>query len=78
MVNLGERNIFDNYYSIHNKHSIHCYICKVVYKPTKNDISTKNPNVFYKACSTCRKIKFEYFQNYRLKKEKEKMVEFAQ
>lgn len=71
MVNQGERDILQDYYSIHNTHDMHCYICKQIYTPTKKDISTKNPNKYYKACAQCRFKKNEYFKTYRLKNPRE-------
>lgn len=72
MVNNGERNMADDYYSIHNTGTLTCYICHVNYQPQKTDISTKNPNVYYRACGICRAKKVEYLKNYRAKKEKER------
>ena len=59
MVNNGERNMADDYYSIHNTGTLTCYFCHVNYQPQKTDISTKNPNVYYRACGICRAKKEE-------------------
>jgi len=39
-----------------------CSKCLKTNKATKNDISTKNPNFYFKNCKDCR----GYFNNYRL------------
>ena len=66
MVNLGEKEILKNYYSVYNTDTLRCYICRKEYEPTIKDISTRNPNVYYKACGLCREKKQEYFKTYRL------------
>ena len=35
--------------------TITCVKCKITYTPTRQDISTKNPNVYWKNCEKCRK-----------------------
>jgi len=41
-----------------------CSACKKYYTPQRSDISTKNPNVFYKQCTQCRIKKREYMAEY--------------
>ena len=71
MVNLGEKEILKSYYSVYNTDTLRCYICRNPYEPTNKDVSTKNPNVYYRACGICRTRKMEYFKKYRAKKENE-------
>ena len=35
--------------------TLECVKCKKIYIPTKEDISTKNLNVYWKNCSECRR-----------------------
>ena len=41
-----------------------CTGCKKPYAPQRSDISTKNPNMYYKQCAPCRKKKQEYMTAY--------------
>lgn len=41
-----------------------CTGCKKSYIPQKSDISTKNPNMYYKQCTPCRKKMQEYMAAY--------------
>ena len=34
--------------------TITCFKCKRVYEPNDKEISTKNPNMYYKTCINCR------------------------
>lgn len=63
MVNLGEHNIF--YTRLVGKHAtLVCVKCKKCYTPTDEDISTKNPNVYYKNCLDCREYLKEASRRY--------------
>ena len=42
---------------------IYCNKCKKNYIATKNDISTKNPNYYYKTCCDCRDKMQKYIAN---------------
>lgn len=66
MVNLGVKKL--NEELVLSVKIIKCCKCKKEFEPTKNDISTKNPNVYYKTCSLCRKK----FMEYKNRREKEK------
>jgi len=51
------------YFDAYNKNNrlvgecetLECFKCKKIYIPTKEDISTKNLNVYWKNCSECRR-----------------------
>ena len=58
MVNLGVKKL--NEELVLSVKILKCCKCKKYFEPTKNDISTKNPNVYYKTCSPCRKKFMEY------------------
>jgi len=44
--------------------NIKCGICKINFTPDEKDISTKNPNKYYKTCFTCREKKRLYMKEY--------------
>ena len=69
MVNLGHKKKLNEELLLSVK-IIKCRMCKKEFEPTKNDISTKNPNVYYKSCSPCREMSREYTS----KREKKKYV----
>ena len=62
MVNNGEKTL-NNMYKL-DVEVIKCQKCKTIYKPTKIDIPTKNPNVYFKNCFTCREQKKTYMREY--------------
>lgn len=66
MVNLGQKKLNEDL--LLSVKIIKCRICNKEFEPTKNDISTKNPNVYYKACTPCREKKMEYYQKRERKK----------
>ena len=61
MVNLGHKKL--NEELLLSVKIIKCLKCKKEFEPTKNDISTKNPNMYYKTCSPCRQKFREYIIN---------------
>jgi len=69
MVNLGHKKKLNEELLLSVK-IIKCRKCAKEFEPTKNDISTKNPNVYYKTCTPCR----EKFREYLNQKEKKKYV----
>lgn len=69
MVNNGFRNIApDMSRLVGTCDELVCVTCKKVYVPDKQEISTKNPSVYYKSCYTCRTKKANYMKRYWEKK----------
>ena len=67
MTNLGSKRLpADKLLSVE---VLKCNKCSKEYKPTKDDISTKNPNVYYKNCMKCRN--YIYLKNHEFKKRQE-------
>ena len=58
MVNNGEKPLNPKY-TLDNEYIV-CTKCKICYEPDKKDISTKNPNVYYKTCKRCRDYQFKH------------------
>lgn len=52
MVNLGERIFTERL--VGECETIRCVKCRREYVPTQEDISLKNPNVYWKNCQECR------------------------
>lgn len=44
-----------------------CKKCHKSYTPDKKEISSKNPNVYYKTCYECRLKQCIYHKEYRMK-----------
>ena len=42
-----------------------CISCHKTHDPCKREISTKNPNIYYKSCYDCRLRNKEYHREYR-------------
>ena len=63
MVNFGSKILpADKLLSVE---VLRCNKCTKEYKPTKDDISTRNPNMYYKTCMKCRnyhKLKNQEFK----------------
>lgn len=70
MVNNGEK-MPDNRYKVdevaNGKCVIMCKKCKKSYIPTKGDISTKNPNSYYKTCMSCREYQSRKNLEFRMR-----------
>ena len=67
MVNCGERHIApggDTTRLVVSVKQLTCKSCNKIYEPNKREISTKNPNIYYKTCFECRQKKAEYMRNY--------------
>jgi hypothetical protein len=67
MVNCGERHIApggDTTRLVVSVTELTCKSCKKTYEPNKREISTKNPNIYYKTCFECRQKKAEYMRHY--------------
>ena len=54
--------------------TIFCKRCKKTYQPTDNEITTKNPSVYYKTCFDCRKKSNIYYKKYFEKKLENKIL----
>ena len=64
----------DNLYVVEFPVERKCIKCKNEFIPTKQDISTKRPSCYYKACSICR-IRFnDWAKNNKVKKGEDKGV----
>ena len=66
MVNNGEK-MPDSDYKVTAVGSIMCKKCKKWYIPTKGDISTKNPNSYYKTCMSCREYQSRKNLEFRMR-----------
>ena len=68
MVNNGRKR-FDNRYKVDEvaNGKIMCKKCKKSYIPTKEDVSTKNPNVYWKTCVSCREYQYRKNLEFRMR-----------
>jgi hypothetical protein len=67
MVNNGKSDIAPVSYKdriVGECSEITCHKCKKTYEPCVEEISTKNPNIYYKNCKTCRNRMNIYYKKY--------------
>lgn len=67
MVNNGNRDIVPVSFRdriVGECTEITCRKCKKVYEPCDEEISTKNPNMYYKNCKSCRNKMNIYCKKY--------------
>jgi len=66
MVNNGEKPIAPDLTRLVGEvDRLTCIKCCKTYNPDNRDISTKNPNVYYKQCYECRLKQMMYHREYR-------------
>ena len=69
MVNNNYKSIDkDLYRRVGNTDELQCKKCNKKQLPNDNEISIRNPNLYYKSCFNCRSKMTEYNKNYKLSK----------
>ena len=72
MVNNGGNNVNKNAdREVGKVDKIKCNRCKTVNEVSNDEISTKNPNLYYKNCCICRQRMQDYIKTYVNKKKTE-------